>query len=75
MGTHMAILVGSGAAAEEVGIPRHRLLALLDAGRLPEPELRVPGRRLFTATDIERIKDALRQRAEMKAQEVAANGA
>ena len=56
--------VGTGAAAEELGIPRHRLIALLDSGRIPEPTLRLPGRRLFTTQDVERIRKALKEMAE-----------
>ena len=56
-------LVGTGATAEQLGIPRHRLIALLDSGRIPEPALKLPGRRLFTAQDVERIRKALKEMA------------
>jgi DNA-binding transcriptional MerR regulator len=52
-------LVGTGTAAEVLGIKRHRLIALIDVGKLPEPTVRVPGRRLFSSEDIEAVRKAL----------------
>lgn len=49
----------SGEAAETVGIPRSRFLYLVERGDLPAPSHAVPGCRLFTAEDLERIKVAL----------------
>jgi hypothetical protein len=39
---------------------RQHLQYLIDAGKLPGPSLQVPGRRLFTQEDVQRILDALR---------------
>ena len=60
-------LMGTGAVAEMLGIPRFRFIAWLDSGKLPEPELKLPGRRLFTAEDVERIREALEAKAAAKA--------
>lgn len=54
-----ANLVGTGKVAKMIDLPRHRLIWLLDTGRVPEPEFKVPGRRLFTTKDIERIRQAM----------------
>ena len=51
-------MYGTGAVAKLLGIPRHRLMWLLDMGKLPQPEIQVPGRRLFTWRDVEILKDA-----------------
>jgi hypothetical protein len=56
--THFA----SGEVAAQVGVPRWRLLYLIDKGEVPGPSLQVPGRRLFTADDVQRIADALAKR-------------
>jgi hypothetical protein len=38
---------------------RQHLQYLIDKGKLPGPSLQVPGRRLFTEEDVQRILDAL----------------
>jgi DNA-binding transcriptional MerR regulator len=53
----------SGEVAAEVGITRWQLCYFLERGVLPEPALRVPGRRLFTEEDVRRIRAALAERA------------
>jgi DNA-binding transcriptional MerR regulator len=58
----------SGAVAEAVGIPRWQLAYLIDRGVVPDASIRVPGRRLFTEEDVERIRRALAERAEARRQ-------
>jgi hypothetical protein len=60
----MKNLFTSGEAASQVGEPRWRLLYLIEKGVLPGPSLQVPGRRLFTTEDIEKIARALGKRRE-----------
>jgi len=50
---------GTGEAARRAGIARSRLIYLLERGAIPPPSLALPGRRLFTAADIDRIRAAL----------------
>jgi hypothetical protein len=52
----------SGQAAARVGLPRWRLLYLVERGEVPGPSLQVPGRRLFSAADVENIARALQAR-------------
>ena len=49
-----------GQVARELGVPRWRLAYWLERGDLPQPTLAVPGRRLFSRSDVERIKKLLR---------------
>lgn len=51
----------SGEVATKVGIPRWRLLYLIEKDLLPGPSLTVPGRRLFTSEDVERIRRKLNE--------------
>ena len=53
-----------GAVAQLVGIPRWRLAYLIERGDLPGPSLQVPGRRLFSEEDIDRIRGALKSQLE-----------
>ena len=57
-------LLASGEVAAEVGLPRWQLLYLIERGTLPGPSYEVPGRRLFTPDDIERLKGAIKKRIE-----------
>jgi hypothetical protein len=59
----------SGQVAVQVGLPRWWFLYLLDKGLLPGPSLQVPGRRLFTQEDIQRIGAALERRPELRRSE------
>ena len=54
-------LLTSGSVARRTNLPRWRLLYLIEKGDLPGPSLQVPGRRLFTAEDVERILEAFRE--------------
>jgi len=58
-------LFASGQAALQVGLPRWRLLYLVEKGLVPGPSLQVPGRRLFTADDIEKITAILKEQPEL----------
>jgi DNA-binding transcriptional MerR regulator len=49
-----------GSVANRVGIPRWRLAYLIERGDVPGPSFQVPGRRLFSEEDIERILEALK---------------
>jgi DNA-binding transcriptional MerR regulator len=48
-----------GAVATELGLPRWQLAYRIERGDLPGPSAQVPGRRLFSAADIERLRAAL----------------
>ena len=52
-------LLSSGAVARELNLPRWQLLYLIERGELPGPTLEVPGRRLFTEQDVERLRTSL----------------
>jgi DNA-binding transcriptional MerR regulator len=56
----------SGEVADTVGISRWKFLYHVERGDLPGPTHTVAGRRLFTAEDIEQIRQAWQAR---KAQE------
>jgi DNA-binding transcriptional MerR regulator len=51
-----------GTVAALLGIPRWRLAYMIERGDVPAPSLHVPGRRLFTEADVERIRLALAKR-------------
>jgi hypothetical protein len=63
-------LFTSGQAAMQVGLPRWRLLYLIEKGEVPGPSLEVPGRRLFTAGNIRDIACELEKRPELKRPEL-----
>jgi DNA-binding transcriptional MerR regulator len=54
----------SGGVAAELNMPRWKLLYMLERGLLPDASVHVPGRRLFTEEDINRIRLALAKRAQ-----------
>jgi hypothetical protein len=56
----------SGQVALRVGLPRWRLLYLIESGAVPGPSVQVPGRRLFAPADVERIAQALEQRPALR---------
>ena len=55
----MSTLLTIGQVARDLSMPRWRLQYLIERGELPEPSQRVPGRRLFTAEDVEQLRIAL----------------
>ena len=54
-------LRSSGEVARLVGIPRWKLIHLIETGILPDASFVVPGRRLFTDQDVKQIKVAIKQ--------------
>ena len=59
MKTNQGSLHSSGAVADRVNLPRWRLLYLIERGDVPGPTYEIPGRRLFTEADVQRILAAL----------------
>ncbi len=55
----MRELMTTGQVARQLGVPRWRLLYWLDRQKVEEPALIVPGRRLFTWEEVERIRRSL----------------
>ena len=53
-----------GAVAAKLGIDRWRLAYLIERGTVPEASVKIPGRRLFTPSDIEAIEDAIASQEE-----------
>ncbi len=51
-----------GDVARLLDTPPHRIVYLLTARKVPEPALRVGGRRVFTAEDVERVRAALQKK-------------
>jgi hypothetical protein len=49
----------TGSVATQLGVPRWKLSYLIERGAVPGPSLNVPGRRLFSGDDVERIRRAL----------------
>jgi hypothetical protein len=56
----------SGQVAGQVGMPRWKLVYLIEKGEIPGPSFVVPGRRLFTAADIENILKSLNARPDLR---------
>lgn len=56
----------SGAVAKRVGLERWKFMYLVERGDLPGPSMKVPGRRLFTEADIQKIEAALLARPQMR---------
>ena len=50
-----------GEVAKKVGVDRWRLAYLIERGKLPPPSSKVPGRRLFSPENVERIRKSLEQ--------------
>jgi DNA-binding transcriptional MerR regulator len=56
----------TGEVAQQLGLVKWKFLYLLDKGLVPGPTLSLPGRRVFTSEDIERIRQALEARQAAK---------
>jgi hypothetical protein len=54
-----------GNVATALGIPRWQLAYLIERGAVPGASFQVPGRRLFTDGDVDRIRLALTERAKI----------
>jgi DNA-binding transcriptional MerR regulator len=48
-----------GEVARRLMCPPHRIVYLLTSGKVPEPALRIGGRRVFTEEDIKRLAEKL----------------
>jgi len=48
-----------GELAGQLGVERWKLAYWIERGRLPPPSTTVPGRRLFSAEDVARIRERL----------------
>lgn len=53
----MQQLLGLGDVSRLVGIARHKIEYAIANGAIPEPELRIANKRVFTTDDVERIAD------------------
>lgn len=53
----MQQLLGLGDVSKVVGIARHKIEYAIANGSIPEPELRIANKRVFTTDDVERIAD------------------
>lgn len=51
-----------GELAAGLNIPRWKLAYLIERGELPEASRKVPGRRLFSAEDVEKIRQILKDK-------------
>jgi DNA-binding transcriptional MerR regulator len=56
-----------GSVADQLELPRWRLAYLIDRGDVPGSSLQVPGRRLFSDEDVERIRQAIAERTKARA--------
>jgi len=53
----MQQLLGLGDVSELIGVKRHRIEYAIANGSIPEPELRIANKRVFTTEDAQRIAD------------------
>jgi DNA-binding transcriptional MerR regulator len=53
-----------GQVAQQIGITRSRLAYLVETGQVPQPSASVPGRRLFTTTDIQLLTATMAKKGE-----------
>ena len=53
-----------GQVAQQVGVSRSRLAYLVETGQVPQHSASVPGRRLFSNSDIQKVANALVQKGE-----------
>lgn len=49
----------SGDVARQLNVPRYLLLQWLEAGKLPEPQLRVAGKRVFSEEELGLLKNKI----------------
>lgn len=50
-------LLGLGDVSRVIGVARHRIEYAIANGSIPEPELRIANKRVFTTEDVQRIAD------------------
>ncbi len=53
----MQQLLGLGDVSRLVGIARHKIEYAIANGAIPEPELRITNKRVFTTDDVQRVAD------------------
>jgi DNA-binding transcriptional MerR regulator len=53
-----------GQVAQQIGISRSRLAYLVESGQVPQPSASVPGRRLFTTSDIQLLTATMTKKGE-----------
>jgi DNA-binding transcriptional MerR regulator len=58
METHQKML-GTGEVARALGVPRWKLIYLIERDVVPDASFNVAGRRMFSEADVERIKQCL----------------
>ena len=56
----------AGVAAARLGLSRWKFIYLVDRGVFPSPSLQIPGRRLFSARDLERCEEIIAERPELR---------
>ncbi|MEZ5943920.1 MAG: hypothetical protein R3C18_21190 [Planctomycetaceae bacterium] len=50
-------LLGLSGVSDLIGVKRHRIEYAIANGSIPEPELRIANKRVFTTEDVQRIAD------------------
>jgi len=58
----MTMFFTIGEVAAKLGVPRWRLAYWIEKETVPQPTATVPGRRLFTPDDVDRIRKQLANR-------------
>lgn len=53
-----------GQVAQQIGISRSRLAYLVESGQVQQPSASVPGRRLFTTSDIQLLTATMAKKGE-----------
>ena len=54
-----------GQVAQQLGTNRSRLAYLIEAGYVPQPSASVPGRRLFSTSDVLKLRETLEAKGEI----------
>jgi DNA-binding transcriptional MerR regulator len=62
----MSECYSTGQAAAMAGLPRWKLIYLIERGLVPGPSLAIPGRRLFTRQDVDGIRQAMADRPDLR---------
>jgi hypothetical protein len=59
---------GSGEVAKQLGVPRWRLVQLIELGKLPEASAKLEGRRLISQADVEAVTGKYQELCQAKAE-------
>lgn len=59
---------GSGELAKHLGVPRWKLVQLIELGKLPEASAKLEGRRLFSLADVEAVTAKYQELCRAKAE-------